>query len=447
MPLNILLVPLGSHGDVHPFVGIGIRLRERGHRVRLIVNPHFEALVRGAGIEFVPLSTDDEYRRMAGNPALWHRFRGPMAVLKTLSELLRPMYEAIVANHEPGNTVMVGSSLAFAARIAQEKFAIPAATIHLQPLDFRSVSDPPKFAGMLLGPRVPRKLVALQFKLADRLFIDPLIAGPINALRAELGLPAVRGILKDWWNSPQRVIGMFPDWFAPPQLDWPPQTRLTGFPLYDERGVTSLDPTLLRFLASGQAPIAFTFGSAMWHARKLLEQSARACELLGRRGILLTRHAEQVPPNLPPGVIHVPFAPFSELLPRCAAMVHHGGIGTCSQALAAGLPHLVMPHAHDQPDNAARLIRLGVGRKLEPRQFRAQRIARELSDLLSSERVSASCKAIARRFIGTDPLGDTCRWIEELSGRQTTTSSSPPPFQWERPAALTGAGDDTFAQN
>jgi UDP:flavonoid glycosyltransferase YjiC (YdhE family) len=415
--LNVLLVPLGSHGDVHPFVGIGIRLRERGHRVRVIVNPHFESLVRGANLELVPISTDAEYRRMAGNPAMWRRLSGPPLAIRALAELLRPTYEAIRENNVPGRTVVAASSLAFGARIAQDHLGIPTATVHLQPLDFRSFIDPPKFPGMWTGRGAPRWLMRAQFAFADRFILDRLAGPPVNALRTELGLPPARGILRDWWNSPQRVIGLFPGWFAAPQADWPPQTRLTGFPLYDERGVTTLDPALLRFLDEGQAepPIAFTFGSAMWHARELLETSAQACALLGRRGILLTRHSEQVPAELPPGVIHVGFAPFSELLPRCAAIVHHGGIGTSSQGLAAGVPHLVMPHAYDQPDNAARLVRLGVAHKLEPRQFHAKRVARELEDLLSSSAVAARCREVAGRFVGVDSIGSTCDWIERLA--------------------------------
>jgi UDP:flavonoid glycosyltransferase YjiC (YdhE family) len=409
--MTILLIPLGSHGDVHPLVGIGIRLRQRGHRVRVIVNEHFESLLRGAELEMVTMGTDAEYRAMAGRPELWHRMRGPKAVMQSLGHLLRPTYELIERCNEPGQTVVVGSSLAFGARVAQEKLGIPGATIHLQPLDFRSYVAPPLDPGTLLYPGTPHWLKAFQFWAMDAV-VDRWMGPSLNAFRAELGLAPVKCVIRDWWNSPQRVIGMFPQWYAPQQPDWPPQTRLTGFPLYDERGVTALTPELIGFLNTGDAPIAFTFGSAMWHAKKILETSAQACAKLGKRGILLTRHREQVPDNLPAGVIHADFAPFSELLPRCAALVHHGGIGTAAQGLAAGVPHLVMPHAHDQPDNAARLMRLGVARKLEPRQFRLDRVAQELQVLLESSEVARTCRQVASRFVDVDPIGQTCELIE-----------------------------------
>src|SRR5262249_34229253 len=159
----------------------------------------------------------------------------------------------------------------------------------------------------------------------------------------------------DWWHSPQLVIGMFPQWFAQPQPDWPKQTVLSGFPLYDEPEITPIDAELESFLRAGEPPIAFTPGSAMWAAEEYFEQGVQTCIRWNRGGLLLTRHRDHFPARLPPGVIHVHYAPFSDLLPRCAGFVHHGGIGSSAQALAAGVPQLVTPFAHDQPDNAFRL--------------------------------------------------------------------------------------------
>ncbi|HWE93693.1 MAG TPA: nucleotide disphospho-sugar-binding domain-containing protein [Tepidisphaeraceae bacterium] len=412
--MNVLLVPLGSHGDVHPFVGLGLALRARGHRVRVIVNPFFGPLVEQAGLEFIPLGTTDYYLRMLDNPDLWKPVKGPRAVFASLAELHRPIYEAVAAHNVPGDTVMASSILAMGARAAQDKLGIPMATIHLQPAVFRSTVNAPKLPGMLLGPWVPAWMIALQWKVIDTFAIDRAIGPSFNAFRKELGLPKVKGFFREYGHSPRRVIGMFPEWFAPSQPGWPLQTRLTGFPLYDERGLEDQAPDLRKFLDEGEPPIAFTFGSAMWHAHELLEQSARACTLLGRRGLLLTRRKEQVPPRLPPGVKHVEYAPFSELLPHCAALVHHGGIGTASQALAAGVPQLVLPHTHDQPDNAARLEKLGVGRTLSPKKYRADRVAQVLADLLGSQRVKESCAAVAKRMAGTNAMEETCELMEAL---------------------------------
>jgi rhamnosyltransferase subunit B len=131
--------------------------------------------------------------------------------------------------------------------------------------------------------------------------------------------------------------------------------------------------------------------------------------------LLLTPFREQVPERLPAGVEHFDYVPFGLLLPHAAALVHHGGIGTCAQGLAAGVPQVIMPLAHDQPDNADRLERLGVSRTLPPSRFRGPTLAAVLSDVLSSERTAKACREVAGRFVGTDPVGTTCRLIEEVA--------------------------------
>jgi UDP:flavonoid glycosyltransferase YjiC (YdhE family) len=412
--VNLLLVPIGSHGDVHPFVGLGLALRARGHRVRVLINPYFAPLVEQAGLEQIPIGTAAEYQQLAATPGLWEPLKGPKIIFQAVGDLVAPVYETVVRHHVPGDTVVVASTLALGARVAQELHKIPTVSIHLQPSMFRSYTDPPTIPGMLTGPRVPHWLMKFQWLLIDKLVIDPLAAKGLNAFRKQKGLPPVKRILRDYLHSPELTIGLFPAWFAPPQADWPPQVKVTGFPLYDERGVSHLSADLLKFLEEGPPPIAFTFGSAMWEAQDLLEQSAHACALLGRRGILLTRHRDHLPVQLPPGVKHVDYAPFSELLPRCAALVHHGGIGTASQGLAAGVPQLVLPHAHDQLDNATRLARLGVAKFLAPKRYKAGRAARVLGELLESGEIAGNCREVAGRFAGVDVMGETCRLIEGL---------------------------------
>ena len=96
-------------------------------------------------------------------------------------------------------------------------------------------------------------------------------------------------------------------------------------------------------------------------------------------------------------------------------MVHHGGMGTLGQVLRAGIPHLVMPMAIDQPDNAHRLVRLGVADCLKPKAFRAAAVAQKLDRLLSSPAVATACRKIATRFDGVDIRSDTCAVIEDFA--------------------------------
>lgn len=251
------------------------------------------------------------------------------------------------------------------------------------------------------------------WSVVEKFYLDPMFGSALNEYRAELNLPPVRHVISQWWHSPDRVIGLFPAWFAAPQPDWPKQTVVTDFPRFDEADVTPLSAEILRFLDAGSPPIAFAPGSTNMHGRKFFAAGAEACRRLGRRGILLTRHPEQISQKLPDGVIHTEYAPFSQLLPRCAALVHHGGIGTTAQGLAAGVPQLIMPMGYDQPDNAQRVKNLGVGDWLWPWRFSAGSVARKLDRLLSS--TGPACRAVAGNFKKDgDPLEKTVECIEAL---------------------------------
>jgi UDP:flavonoid glycosyltransferase YjiC (YdhE family) len=396
--MHILLVPFGSAGDVHPFVGLGLALRARGHRVTFFLHEQFGPLARTLGFETIPLGVGFSVEEIQDNPDLWHPIRSFPLVMGFAVMAAREVYDRIAERYTPGETIVAGGSLAFGVRLAQEKLGITAATVHLQPGVLRSVYQSPVYPGLKIRDGWPKPLKRLLHWGMDALMVDRHLTPGLNAVRAELGLPPVRRPLESWWNSPQLVLGLFPAWFAPPQPDWPSQVRLTGFPMYDERDETPPDPELDAFLAAGEPPVVFTPGSAMKHGRPFFEAAAGACRLLGRRGVFLTRFPEQVPAAMPEGVRHFAYAPFSRILPRAAAIAHHGGIGTTAQGLAAGLPQLVMPLAHDQFDNAARLARLGVGRALPPKRFRGPAVAQALRALLDSPAVAARCREAAGRF-------------------------------------------------
>ena len=107
--------------------------------------------------------------------------------------------------------------------------------------------------------------------------------------------------------------------------------------------------------------------------------------------------------------------PLAHVLPRCAALVSHGGIGTLAQGLAAGVPQLTMPMGFDQPDNVTRLERLGVGRWLVPAKFDGERVASALAGLLDNDGTAASCRRWADQIRGHDAIAETCDLLEQLA--------------------------------
>ncbi len=423
---HILLCPVGSAGDVYPYIGLGVALQNRGHRVTMLTSGYFQETAERVGLEFIDTLPQEEFLKLVANPLLWDPLRGTKTILETFSvELIRQAYDAVAACYVPGETVAVSSCIGFGSRIAQEYLGLPLVTAHLQPVVFWSLIETPRLHGIAHGPWAPTWLKRLQYWVGETFVLDPMIAPQINAVRAELGLTTIVRKVTRWWHSPQCILGMFPAWYAPPQADWPPQTQLTQFPLWNEQADEPLPAELAEFLEAGEPPIVFTPGSANMFGQAFFAAAAEACQTLGRRGIFFTKFPEQVPAKLPDSIRCFAYAPFKTLLPRVAAISHHGGIGTTAQAMSAGIPQLIMPLAHDQPDNAARLKKLGIGDELSPKRYRHPELTRRLARLLDNAQVRVACQKVARRFEGVDPYQASCEVVESLIGQDQRVRMSP----------------------
>jgi rhamnosyltransferase subunit B len=433
--MHFLMSALGSAGDVHPFIALGQALQRRGHEVELLASPWFQARIEAAGLGFLPVGEVGDYERIVRLPGLWSPLRGFALLVRELLAGLLAAHAVALPRVRP-DTVLVGSTLAWHLRLLQEQLGNPGATLHLSPMCLFSGASPPRLPGLGGLDWLPPTAARAVLSAVEGLFLDPLVAPALNRVRARLGLPPVRRVMSGWLHSPDLVIAAWPEWFAPPQPDWPPQAVVTGFPFFLQPGVgttgpddalperpgslgsvDALDP-LAQFLAAGPPPVGITPGSAMAHGRGFFAKAVAACRALGLRAVLVTPYADQLPNPLPPNCLHLPYVPFQRLVPRLAALVHHGGIGTCAQALAAGVPQLVCAFAHDQFDNAHRLQRLGVGRHVG-RYARTARWTEALALAVGSAEVAERCAqaAVAMRH-SRDAADDIAQRLEALGARR-----------------------------
>jgi len=380
-----LLITTGSRGDVQPFLVLARALSEAGAHPVVAAPRRFDNLAARFGVEFIGLDDSilDLQDELVG--------AGPVRAVRSLGRI-RPLMRrwlndlAELAHGEAGRAdiavftqkVLGGASLA-------ERLKIPGLPAQLIPTgpptsDFQVPFAPAgtprslrRASWSLVGAsEAPWRRMVAQWRSAGL----GLKTRPIPFSR----IVASRGILSAW--SPRLLA-------APPE--WHSSQSPLGF--WRSRETGTLPPDIERFLADGPPPVVIGFGS-MRHddparlAREVVDGLRRA----GRKGILLAGWSGL---SVSGGgdILAVEEVPLGGLLPRAAAIVHHGGVGTVGAALHAGTPQVISPFFGDQSFWAGRLRELGVA----PRPL--MRITGE---------------ALAERLRAADALADTAGALGEV---------------------------------
>jgi UDP:flavonoid glycosyltransferase YjiC (YdhE family) len=415
---RIVLTSWGSHGDLNPFLGLAIALRERGHQPVLAVPAHYRPQVEAEGMRIHPVRPDID----PGDRALISRIMHPrtgteVIVRELLVPRIRESYADLWAATE-GADLLVSHPITFAAPLVGARRGMRWLSAVLAPMSFFSRHEIPAFppapwTARLNGvPGAGRMLTTLA-RAATRGWTKP-----VRELRRELELPDAGDPVFDGQFSPHGTLALYSRVLGAPQPDWPARVAVTGFVFYDRSSGEQAGPAVRSWLDAGPAPIVFTLGSSAaatgTAAARFFGESVAAARSLGRRALLLVGSN---PANRPvlgndESVWVTEAAPYSEIFPRAAAVVHQGGIGTTAQALAAGIPQLVVPFAHDQPDNAVRVERLGVARWVAATRYEARRSARLLGELLRGTRYTARAAAVGREVRSEDGPAAACDAID-----------------------------------
>ncbi|HTD73081.1 MAG TPA: nucleotide disphospho-sugar-binding domain-containing protein [Steroidobacteraceae bacterium] len=414
--LHVLLPTMGSAGDVHPFIALGMELKARGHLATILTNPIFQELIEAQGLGFLAVGTAKEANAAIANPELWHLRKGFSVIAQVIVPAIADVF-SLIERHADASTVVAFSSLAFGARLAQEKLGVPSASVHLQPSVIRTFADQGMMGNVRLSASRPMWFKRGLFRLIDALILDRRLKGPLNDLRRRLGMRPVDRVMHRWMHSPQLVIAFFPEWFAAPQPDWPANTHAVGFPLWDSDGEAAPLADAEEFLAAGEAPIIFTPGSAGSTMQRFFRESVKAAQQLGMRAMLVTNYPEQVPARLPPSIRVFGYLPFSQVLPRAALLVYHGGVGTLAQGIKAGIPHLVVPHGYDQFDSGWRIGQLGLGSGIPETRYRAGRVVRAVESILADAAAPQRRVAYAARIDSQVAVARACTLIESLAAK------------------------------
>jgi len=415
--VHFILATIGSAGDLFPFLWIGRALRERGHRVDFLGPEQHAQFVEAAGLTFHGLPAD---MAVLDHPDLWHATRG----LAVVWEATRPamaqlpqLVEAFAREQPTERRVLLVHPLALPeADLCRHACpGLKVAAAWLAPSNLPTVHDP-----LLLGPWpvpgwVPHGARRWLWRRLAARFVDPVALPGLNTVRVARGLPQVDSLVDYIPAIPDLSLALFPDWFAAPRPDWPQPLYQAGFPLYDPDPNAAPSVDLRAFLEGGKPPVVFTPGTGNRQARAYFEAAAQATRELNLRAIFLTPHFDQLPATLGPNVCWQDYVPLKALLPHVAALVHHGGIGTTAEALRAGTPQLVVPLAHDQFDNAARVVALGAGASLHAARVTPARMARALRQVAENTQVAARCAEVSQRFAGQGGIDALVDRIEALA--------------------------------
>lgn len=398
-PRLAILSGFGSRGDVNPMLAIATSLRRRGFDCVLSVGAPYRSLVEAAGVTAETLLSDEEFDAFLQKPRLWTEWGMLEIVRNVLPRCLEPQWQVIERHYRPGRTVLVAHPLDLASRVFRDLHPqVPLVSVHLAPSTLRTPADPPRLSSRRWEPRGPQWLMRFIYWLADQTVLQGMVARPLNQFRRQQQLPTVSRPLNAWWYSPDRVLAMFPEWFSPHPNTRLPQTRCVGFPLddgpVDDEQQQRFDILFEQIRRMDRPPVVFTAGTAHRQASRFFEMATRVASSLSATAILLSPQADQIEGPLPDHVLASGYVPLHLLLPHVAALVHHGGVGTTSAAMAAGCPQLVIPRAFDQFDNAARVVRLGCGLQLAGRKLNEPQLGARLKRLLAEHTFQSTATAL-----------------------------------------------------
>lgn len=362
--MKILLLALGSRGDVQPFLALAVGLQQAGHQATLAAPYNYREWVESHGIHFHPARFNPH--EMLQRPEVQRiiKSRNVVRQMRMITEQVGPgLIQSLDDFWDAGQTaefvIQTGTGYG-GSEIAQLR-RIPMAMAFLQP--FAPTRAFPSFFLPLRG-----SLGGWYNQLTHQLMnaaLWPTMGPPANEWRrTRFQLPPHKA-LPDLFNYARQtgapVLHGYSPTALPKPADWDAHAHVTGYWFLDAPPTWQPPADLVQFLASGPPPVYIGFGSMRDEdPERLTRLILRALELSGQRGILLTGWGGLTAATAPANVFFVDNVPHAWLFPRMAAVVHHGGAGTTSAGFRAGVPNLITPFALDQYAWAGLATQLGV---------------------------------------------------------------------------------------
>jgi rhamnosyltransferase subunit B len=417
---RIVVTTFGSTGDLNPFLALGLALRSNGHEVLFAVEANFQQQVSLLGFP-VRLLTGDQAEALGPYSDQIFNSDQPLTSLKLLVDrYILPTLPAKVAELREvcqQADLLIAVASQFAASIVAEMLQIPWISVILTPSTLPSASIEPQ--------PLPVQLPALLQLLSNRfswflggMFLRQVVDKPVNQLRRTFHVSPRSNLMWTGNLSPQFTALAVSSALVPRPDDWPQSVQTTGFCFWDGPADWQFPETLKAFLHGGKPIVAVTAGTIAPGERLLFapyyQVSTEGILACGARALLINAPDKSISPEQPEDVQHISFAPFSTVFPACAAVIHHGGIGTIAQCLRAGVPSLVVPGGMDQPFNAAQMAQRKAGLWIPRKRYTTRRAEKALKALLSTPIYQEHARKIQAQIMQEDGVATICTAVERI---------------------------------
>lgn len=414
---RVVVLTAGSQGDVAPFVGLGQRLTDAGHRVTIATTARFARMVTGAGLLFHELPSTDPREVAAseeGRAATRAGARGMLSAVRAGAEAMRRPIPAMIDAVADADVVLCTPVTSLLATPIAEARRVGLVVLSLQPTEPARRHGPLVLGGRNLGPWLNLAAPKLLARLGIRMF-----TGLVSDLRKDFGLPSAPGA--GYQPGELAVLhGISPTVYPRPS-DWRPGVEVVGY-WWPPAPAPDWEPTpaLAEFLDRDPKPVYIGFGSmGVHHAERIGTAVSQALRRTGHRAVVSRGWAELDIEG--PNVLTVDDVPHEWLFPRVAAVVHHAGAGTAAAGLRAGVPAVPIPFAYDQPFWARRLVELGVAPRAVPaKHLSPKRLAAALNTATDPTHLDAAA-AIAARIAEED---GTRRVLELIASLEAGTPAT-----------------------
>ena len=424
--MRILVLTLGTRGDIQPFVALGKGLQSAGHDVTLCTSSSFAPWIEGHGLGYAHMNNDivDLVNSDAGRESL-EGSGGVLGLPKRMleaSKRFKTIFRRALAEEweaAQGAEALVYHPQAVGGYHIAEALGIPSVMADPLPTWVPTRAFPHIVAPDLGLGGWYNRLTHRFLSVVPRM----LFGSVVNRWRKETLRLSPRPLFANDLVKPDGrpvpvLLGLSPQ-VVPPPPDWPESVRVSGFWFLDEGRNWQPPSHLLEFLEAGPPPVFIGFGSMAGR-----DQSKRSSAVLdalaraGQRGLIVTGWGGLSVPDPPKSVYVAEFIPYDWLLPHVAAVVHHGGVGTLSAGLRAGKPTVVCPFVADQPFWGRRVESLGVGPPPIPqRKLTADNLAWAVRQAVTDEPMRRRAAELGAKIRAEDGIPNAVKFVEANVGQ------------------------------